>query len=89
MQDMKILASDAGFKVEDIRKDLKVQLWYGREDGNVPLSHGVEVAKRLKAGAEGENESDRVVLRIKEDETHASIFWDYRDQFIAEMGKSL
>ncbi|KAJ9657634.1 hypothetical protein H2198_004162 [Neophaeococcomyces mojaviensis] len=80
MQDMKLLASDPGFRIQDIRKDLKVQLWYGKLDKNVPLKHGEEVARRLGPGAE---------LRVKEDDTHASIFFDWRDDFLGEMVKAM
>ncbi|OAQ62737.1 alpha/beta hydrolase fold protein [Pochonia chlamydosporia 170] len=85
LQDMKLLASDLGFKIEDIRKDLPVQLLYGRLDRNVPLTHGVEVARRLR----GEDDDGRVSLRIEEHDTHASIFFDYRDEFLDEMVKRL
>ncbi|KAK5102530.1 hypothetical protein LTR70_000388 [Exophiala xenobiotica] len=80
MQDMKLLARDPGFRIEDIRKDLKVQLWYGKLDGNVPLRHGEEIARRLGHGAD---------LRVKEDDTHASIFFDWRDEILAEMVKAM
>jgi pimeloyl-ACP methyl ester carboxylesterase len=55
-----------GFRIEDIRKDLPVQLWYGKDDCFVPAHHGVQIAARL-GGDDG-----RVVLRV-EDNTHASI----------------
>lgn len=79
-RDMKLLASDPGFRVEDIRKDLKVKLLYGRLDGNVPLNHGIQVAKRIGDNAE---------LTILEDETHASIYLEHRDEFLAEMVKCM
>lgn len=90
MQDMKLLASDLGFKVEDIRKDLKVQLLYGRLDGNVPLRHGEEVARRLKTGdGVGDEDESRVRLRIRDDDTHASIFFDYREEILKDMMKAM
>lgn len=52
-----------GFRVEDVRKDLKVQLWYGRQDVYVPLVHGVKIKERLGEGAE---------LKVEE-ESHAGI----------------
>lgn len=78
LRDMKLLASNPGFRVEDIRKDLKVKLLYGRLDGNVPLNHGIEVAKRLGNNAD---------LTILDDETHASVYLEHRDEFLAEMTK--
>jgi hypothetical protein len=61
-----------GFRVQDIRKDLKVQLWYGKEDYNVPHNHGVQIKARLGANAE---------LKVK-DETHAGIFVHWRMEFL-------
>jgi len=55
--------SEFGFRVEEIRKDLVVQLWYGREDWSVPVNHGVQIAKRI---------GDKAQLRV-EDETHSGI----------------
>jgi pimeloyl-ACP methyl ester carboxylesterase len=62
-QDGRIICSEWGFKVEDIRKDLPVKLWWGKDDTFVPANHGVQIAARLGGRAE---------LRIEE-ETHASI----------------
>jgi pimeloyl-ACP methyl ester carboxylesterase len=64
--DGKTMCRDWGFRVEDIRKDLLVQLWYGKDDCFVPANHGVQIAARL-GGNDG-----RVLLRV-EDDTHASI----------------
>ncbi|KAF1911059.1 hypothetical protein BDU57DRAFT_507692 [Ampelomyces quisqualis] len=52
-----------GFRVEDVRRDLRVQLWYGREDVYVPLVYGVQIAARL---------GGRTELRVEE-ESHAGI----------------
>jgi len=80
VQDGKLLASNPGFRVEDIRKDLKVLLWYGRLDRNVPLRHGEEIARRLGDGAE---------LTVREDDTHASVFLDWREEILGEMVKAM
>lgn len=70
-----------GFKIEDIRKDLPVVLWYGSKDINVPPNHGRTIAKRLLGDGEVLRETDekgelewkeRVRLRMLDD-THASI----------------
>ena len=103
MQDMKLLASDLGFDVRDVRKDLQVRMWYGREDGNVPLQHGIQVARRLRTveermavqdgegnGKDGEGiGGERVCLKIVDGETHASIFFDFREEVLREMGKAM
>jgi pimeloyl-ACP methyl ester carboxylesterase len=63
LQDAKLCCLDFGFKVEDIRPDLPVYLWYGKQDVLVPPNHGVQLAKRL---------GNRAHLKL-EDETHASL----------------
>lgn len=63
-QDGKLMGSDWGFRLEDIRKDLPVQLWYGKQDTYVPLNHGVQIAARL---------GESVQLNVR-DETHASLW---------------
>lgn len=60
------MCCDWGFRIDDIRRDLPVQLWYGKNDRFVPPNHGEEIAARL-GGSEG-----KAVLRL-EDDTHVSI----------------
>lgn len=74
LQDGKLLSTDHGFRVEDIRPDLPVQLWYGKHDICVPLNHGEQVAARLGGG-------ERVHLRV-EDETHGSIVLNRRREIL-------
>jgi pimeloyl-ACP methyl ester carboxylesterase len=62
-EDAKVMCDDFGFRVQDIRKDLPVQLWYGKHDTFVPANHGVQIAARL---------GGRAQLRV-EDEGHAGI----------------
>ncbi|KAH8705029.1 Alpha/Beta hydrolase protein [Talaromyces proteolyticus] len=62
-EDGKVMCMDLGFKIEDIRPDLPVQLWYGKFDTFVPPNHGVQIAARL---------GNRAHLKL-EDETHGSI----------------
>jgi len=78
-QDGCLLSKDLGFRIQDIRPDLPVQLWYGKHDVNVPLHHGETIAKRL---------GDRAALRV-EDETHASIFFKWREQFLGDLVKKI
>lgn len=74
-EDGKLLCSDFGFRVEDIRKDLPVQLWYGSQDDHVPPNHGIQVAARL-----GENARLRM-----EDESHASITFNWEEQILTDL----
>lgn len=78
-QDFKVLNADFGFRIEDIRKDLPVFLWYGRMDGNVPLHHGQMIAARLGVSAR---------LRV-EHETHASIFANRHEECLSELVKAV
>jgi pimeloyl-ACP methyl ester carboxylesterase len=72
LQDGSLMCMDWGFRIEDIRADLPVQLWYGRLDTSVPLNHGEQIAARL---------GGRAYLRV-EDETHASIGISRRDDVL-------
>ena len=71
-QDGALMCMDLGFRVEDIRPDLSVQLWYGKDDEFVPLNHGVQIAKRLGARAE---------LRVEQD-THGSISYRWKREVL-------
>jgi len=73
--DAKLCCLDFGFKVEDIRPDLPVQLWYGKRDVFVPPNHGVQLAKRL---------GDRADLRL-EDETHACLPVTHKKEIIRSL----
>ncbi|EOA86697.1 hypothetical protein ACJQWK_08897 [Exserohilum turcicum] len=64
--DGRTACSEWGFRIEDIRRDLPVQLWYGKNDTFVPPNIGLETAARL-GGSQG-----RVVLRL-EHASHCSI----------------
>jgi len=78
-QDGHLLGTDFGFRVEDIRSDLPVQLWYGKKDTSVPLNHGEQIAARLGPNAR---------LR-REDETHASILMNWEEQILEELVKAM
>jgi pimeloyl-ACP methyl ester carboxylesterase len=67
-----ISCRDWGFKVQDVRKDLKVQLWYGKNDVFVPPNHGLQIAARLGGRAE---------LRV-EDEAHAGILMHWKREIL-------
>jgi hypothetical protein len=78
LQEGKLISSNFGFRIEDIRHDLPIQLWYGKYDTNVPPNHGVQIAARL---------GGRAQLRL-EDETHASLL-NLRRQILEEMLKNM
>jgi pimeloyl-ACP methyl ester carboxylesterase len=65
--------------VEDIRPDLPVQLWYGKQDSIVPLHHGEQIVVRL---------GGRAVVRV-EDETHASLQVRFQEEILENLVKSL
>ncbi|KAF9878769.1 alpha beta hydrolase fold protein [Colletotrichum karsti] len=71
--------TEFGFRIEDIRSDLPVRLWYGKDDTFVPPNHGVQIAKRL---------GDNAHLRL-EDDTHASIFFGWRKEVLEDLVKNM
>ncbi|KMU90093.1 alpha/beta hydrolase fold [Coccidioides immitis H538.4] len=78
VQDGRLVSTDFGFQVEDIRSDLPVQLWYGKHDSSVPLNHGVQIAARLRG---------RAHLRV-EDESHWSISNNRREEYLEALLRS-
>lgn len=74
-QDGKVMCMDFGFRIEDIRLDLPVQLWYGKHDTFIPLNHGEQIAARLGGSAH---------LRVV-DETHVSISANCRKEVLEEI----
>ncbi|MCJ1254051.1 hypothetical protein MMC24_001865 [Lignoscripta atroalba] len=79
LQDGKLISMDFGFRIEDIRSNLPVQLWYGKLDTYVPLSHGEQIAARL---------GSRANLR-REDETHASIVTNWEEQILEDLVRAM
>lgn len=69
------LAGDWGFRIEDIRKDLPVRLWYGNFDPVAPVSHGKVIATRIGKNAH---------LRV-EDETHGSMFANQSQAYLTDL----
>ena len=67
LDDAQTLSKDPGFRVEEIRPDLPVQLWYGTDDTNVSPKAGEETAERLKAAG-----NTKVELHMEPGETHGS-----------------
>jgi pimeloyl-ACP methyl ester carboxylesterase len=79
LKDGKLLSSDFGFRLEEIRKDLPVLLWYGTDDVFVPCNHGVQIAKRI-------GESAKLYLK---DETHASLVANWEFEALKELVASM
>ena len=77
--DAEVMCSPFGFKLEDIRKDLPVQLWYGKKDVFVPPVQGEEIARRI---------GGKAVLRM-EDDTHTSISVNWKEEQIKEILKAM
>ncbi|KAH7396801.1 Alpha/Beta hydrolase protein [Phaeosphaeria sp. MPI-PUGE-AT-0046c] len=65
-------ANEFGFRLQDMRQDLKVQMWYGEKDYFVPISHGLKIAARL---------GERVSLRV-EDESHGGILMHHKREIL-------
>jgi pimeloyl-ACP methyl ester carboxylesterase len=68
-------ASDLGFEVEDIRADLPIDLWYGKEDAGVSWRVGEALAKMLGGKA-------RLFVR---DEAHLSLVFGCREEILRNM----
>lgn len=77
--DGKLMCMDFGFRVEDIRPELPVQLWYAKHDTSVPLNHGEQLAARL---------GERAQLRVK-DETHASLPFNWIEEILKDILKCM
>jgi pimeloyl-ACP methyl ester carboxylesterase len=78
-QDGHLVSMDFGFRIEDIRSNLPVQLWYGKLDTSVPLNHGEQIAARL---------GSRAHLR-REDETHATIVTNWEEQILEHLVRAM
>lgn len=77
--DFRLLNSDFGFRIEEIRKDLPVRLWHGRLDDFVPLQHAKKVAARL---------GDNAQLMLSDD-THASIWAERKEEYLGELVRAI
>lgn len=84
LDDTAVLSTDPGFRVEEIRADLPVQLWCGTEDTNVSPRAGEETARRLRAGG-----NDNVELHMKEGETHGSTQVKYRRNVLVDLLRAM
>ncbi|KAJ0117734.1 lpha beta hydrolase [Diaporthe amygdali] len=67
LEDIAVLSKDPGFRVENIRPDIPIQLWCGTDDTNVSPKAGEETAERLRAGG-----NTKVELHMEAGHTHGS-----------------
>jgi hypothetical protein len=77
--DGKLCCRKFGFKLEDIRPDLPIYLWYGKQDVLVSPNHGVQTEKRL---------GSRACLRL-EDETHVSLTVHWKKEILENLIKHM
>ncbi|KAH7351404.1 alpha/beta hydrolase [Pyrenochaeta sp. MPI-SDFR-AT-0127] len=77
--DGKLGCSEFGFKLQDIRPTLPMQLWYGKKDYFVPLNHGMQIAARF---------GGRAQFRV-EDESHAGIYSHWKREILEAIGKEM
>ena len=68
MEEGRVLTRDWGFRVEDIRTSIPIQMWYSKRDTNVPLRMGEALAARL---------GSRPDLHVIQDETHLGLMLNY------------
>jgi pimeloyl-ACP methyl ester carboxylesterase len=78
-----------GFRVEDIRSELPVQLWYGSEDRNVAPEAGVETERRLKARAGARDGDGKVELHMLGGETHGSTQVKYQKGVLEDLLRAM
>ena len=79
-----VLSKDPGFRVQDIRADLPVQLWCGTDDTNVSPKAGEETAQRLRAGGNA-----KVELHVEAGETHGSTQVKYRRSVLQDLLRAM
>lgn len=84
LDDAAILSADPGFRIEDIRADLPVQLWYGMEDTNISPKAGEETAERLRAGG-----NTLVELHEEEGQTHGSTQVNYQRSILEDLVRAM
>lgn len=73
------VSSAWGFRIQDIRPELPVSLWYGKVDTNVPITHGEQIAARL---------GGRAAFHVV-DETHGSLQLHWNEAYLKELIKCM
>lgn len=84
LDDSSILSKDPGFRVEDIRADLPVQLWYGTADTNISPRAGEETAERLRGAG-----NMKVEFHMEPGETHGSTQVQYRRRYLGDLKRAM
>lgn len=84
LDESRVLSREPGFRVEDIRADLPVQLWCGTDDTNVSPKAGEEIAQRLRDGG-----NTKVELHMEEGETHGSTQVKYRRSVLQDLLRAM
>lgn len=80
MEELRLLTTNyLGFRLEEVRPDLPVQLWYGRHDSSV----SVRVGEAIKASLGG-----RAHLNVR-DEAHMSLVLGCREEVLARALESM
>jgi pimeloyl-ACP methyl ester carboxylesterase len=79
-----ILSADPGFRVEDIRSDLPIQLWCGTDDTNASPKAGEETAQRLRASG-----NKLVELHMEAGETHGSTQVKYQRRILEDLLRAM
>lgn len=80
LDDAQILSEDPGFRVQNIRSDLPIQLWYGTDDVNVSPRAGEETAERLRAAG-----NTHVELHMEKGETHGSVQVKFQRRILEDL----
>lgn len=84
LDDSALLSADPGFRVEDIRPDLPIHLWYGTDDTNVSPKAGEETAQRLRAAGNA-----KVELHMEPGETHGSTQVKYQRRVLEDLIRAM
>jgi pimeloyl-ACP methyl ester carboxylesterase len=81
VEDWRVMTTeDLGFELEDIRRDLPIQLWYGKYDTSVSWHVGQELKNRLHG--------DDVELQVR-DETHLSMLLNCGTEVLTNVLKQM
>lgn len=79
MREGKLYTSDSGFRIEDVAEDVQVDLWYGEEDTNIPMSMGEEIYRRMGGGKDGKKRFFGV------EGTHLGVILGYRRRILERL----
>ncbi|KAG8160036.1 hypothetical protein KVR01_010673 [Diaporthe batatas] len=84
LDETQVLSKEPGFRVEDTRADLPVQIWCGTDDTNVSPKVGEEIVQRLRAGGNSKAE-----LHMMAGETHGSTQVKYRREVLKDLLRAM